>query len=238
MRCILLQLIFCLLLGHKNAFKPVRPQYISQRETRPMETSSQTQIEPEKQCLEIQKSLTLDKLKSLHNKVKTGVPVHSALDEMELILSSSDEKMSLKHGMLMINIYKSFGKVSEAFKIVDRLLSEGIVADTFIYNNLIDGCARTGDCALVEHILEHMTTRGVLKDHKSYSSAMSAYSKAGNWERVMELWGLMKNSGLEPDTICYSTALSACASSGRLREAIVLFLEMKKNKVEVNKITS
>ena len=187
--------------------------------------------------VEVRTSECLVRLKNLNERVKQMGYTGDPSNEIESILSSCEEDpLSLKHGMIMINIYKSCGQLKEGFKVIDILIRSGIIPDTYIYNNLINGCAKNSDHLLAERVLQYMTLQGVPKDHWTYTAAIKSFAKAGFWDRAVQFLNDMENEGIPPDTVTYSAAISACASKGRVKEAVELLGEMIKKDVPTDTI--
>ena len=146
-------------------------------------------------------------------------------------------ELTLKTGMLIINVYKELGQLEEACDVIEKLIQQGIMPDVGIYNNILDGCAQQSNYTLAEGLLQLMIDRGVRRDTRSYTSAISAFSKAGHWEKAFELLEIvMHQDNVVPDTICYSAVITACANEGRITDALRLLLQMKERDVPIDLI--
>lgn len=176
----------------------------------------------------------VDDLKALSKRIKFDRPDNIAA-QLSNIFDRSE--LTLKSGMLIINIYKELGQLDKACDVIEELIQQRVIPDTGIYNNILDGCAQQSNYTLAEGLLQLMIDRGVRRDIRSYTSIISAFSKAGHWEKAFELLDVMMHQdNVVPDTICYSALITSCANKGRITDALRLLLQMKERDVPIDLI--
>eukprot|EP00439_Symbiodinium_sp_Y106_P082133 s1128_g21.t1 len=112
------------------------------------------------------------------------------------------------------------------------------VADSVVFNSMINACAKAGDIESADHWLGRMLQErscrlegacglegayglaGLKPDDKTYNSLMHACGRNGNPERA-ELWyAQMTSQGFRPDRITFSTIINSCAKAGEIEKAL------------------
>jgi len=177
----------------------------------------------------------IDSLKALSKRAKYE-STDSISSELNKLTYGPGEILTLKHAMVIINIYKHLGQLDKACDVIEKLIEHGVTPDAGIYNNILDGCAQQLNVTLTEGILDLMSARGVSRDSRSYTAVISVFSRTGHWEKAVEMLHIMIDNGVIPDTICYSAVITACAKRGRIKEALELLLQMKENAVPIDGI--
>eukprot|EP01041_Mallomonas_annulata_P006425 gene6425-12989_t len=186
---------------------------------------------------EISKGLHQKFLKDIYNEAKREKKnIQLAVSATETLLNEN-KITNPREAMTAISIFKLAGKIDAAVDILVYMETNKIRPDTFIYNNLIDGCARFRDWRRALSLLSSMTISNTPRDTISYSSAISACEKTGQWQEALRLLGQMADEGIPRDTICYSSVISACASGGQVKTALQLLQRMKVENVPLDTIS-
>jgi pentatricopeptide repeat protein len=127
--------------------------------------------------------------------------------------------------MLLVKVYKLAGDVSSALSVLDEVeerfrrqqqqdplhrreqksWTPSEPPDTFLYNNVLDCCAKVGASARAVTVFERMRAAGVQRDRASYGSLLEAYRATGDWQAAHTALRTMRDvDDLKPDTRCFT----------------------------------
>jgi len=160
----------------------------------------------------------------------------------EFVDRSLQDKLiaTVKEAHACISIYKLAGggtnlHLDSALGVLAYLDERNICPDTFLFNNILDMCAKGAMMSSNSHenvrvalgILDQMEQLQVEKDVKSWTSAIQVCANSRYWKKSIELLQNMVKSGVRPDAISISSAIQACTLCGRWKEALSLLLAMR-----------
>ena len=172
--------------------------------------------------------------------------LQQAKNDNQLIKPSSEKVKQMLAGkqirttreaMTAISLLKLSGNLEGAVSVLSYMVENSIPVDAYIFNNLIDGCARIRNWGLGLELLDKMCSLNISPDTITFSSAISACEKSGKWELALELLERMTKLGIKRDTICFSTVISACARKGQWKQTLRLLKRMCEEQVPLDSIT-
>ena len=146
---------------------------------------------------------------------------------------------TVKDAMRCVSIYKlcSAGGLNlhldSAIGVLDYVESEvGLTADTYLYNNVLDMCAkgaaasRGTNVRIAHDLLERMCVLNIERDVGTYTGAIQTAAHCGKWREAIELLQRMAKDGVNPDTIAFSSVIQGCTIAGRWKEALTILMMM------------
>lgn len=119
----------------------------------------------------------------------------------------------------VVQITAKLGDVGLAWKLLQRVVSAGIVVNVSVYNALISASAGMGDYMSAERYLRGMVEVGVQPDVASYSAVIHGCAKARDARRA-ESWIVeMHEKGVMANVVTFNAVINACAKSGDVERA-------------------
>eukprot|EP01038_Epipyxis_sp_PR26KG_P004552 gene4552-6424_t len=174
-------------------------------------------------------------LKAIYENMKANQLAFSDAADFASNYMMNNQINNAKEAMIAINIFKNNNRIFDAVKIIDYLIDKSIPLDTLIFNNILDGCAKSYNSSLASTIFNRMISLDIKPDKISYTSMIKTYANINQWSKAIEIINLMlQDDHVSPDLICYSSAISACAKSGRWKEAVSLLKDMKSRSPKIS----
>jgi len=143
---------------------------------------------------------------------------------------------TIKEAMAVISILNLSGDIKNSINVIDQLYEANIDVDTKVFNNVLNGCAKSNDWRLAIDIIERMSANNIKMDAITFGTAISA-CKGGQWKLSLKLLNDMDKYGVEADTICYSSVVSCLSKYGRWQESLGLMKRMRARNVDIDLIT-
>lgn len=142
------------------------------------------------------------------------------------------QKLSTKQYADMIKEHFKYQRVKEAIDILEiRMLQEDRVKpENYIYNLLIDGCARVGYSKKAFNLFNQMRQRGLKVTGATYTSLFNACAN-GPWaqdglNKASRLREVMLEKGHEPNWQTYNAMIKAFGRCNDLKTAFLIADEM------------
>ena len=98
-----------------------------------------------------------------------------------------------------------------SFLIFQEMKSNGIEADSAIYNTLINACAEAGD---LEKVIFHVSINSLF-----YFKILTINTPLPPFLQALETIQWMQEDGIEPDVITYTSLIKACAIQGTVESS-------------------
>ncbi|XP_070502851.1 pentatricopeptide repeat-containing protein 1, mitochondrial isoform X1 [Chironomus tepperi] len=149
--------------------------------------------------------------------------------------SKSDQKTT-KHYADLIKDHLKHKRIKEAIDVLEvNIKEDGFRPMNYIFNLLIDGCARVGYSKKAFNLFTRMRQRGLRVTGATYTSlfnacANSPYKNEG-LETAIRLREIMAEKGYEPNSSNYHAMIKAFGRCGDMKTAFILVDEMIDKKV-------
>ncbi|CAG9807430.1 unnamed protein product [Chironomus riparius] len=149
----------------------------------------------------------------------------------------SDQK-STKVYADMIKDHLKHGRIKEAIDVLEvNIKDDGFRPMNYIFNLLIDGCAKVGYTKKAFNLFTRMRQRGLKVTGATYTSlfnscANSPYKHEG-LEKAVRLREIMAEKGYEPNSSNYHSMIKAFGRCGDMKTAFILVDEMIDKKLLV-----
>ncbi|CAM8919008.1 unnamed protein product [Rhodiola kirilowii] len=154
--------------------------------------------------------------------------------EAERLFQSMKEDASLTvdehvYGVL-IDGYCRAGKMNDALRLRDEMLSSGLKMNVLICNLFINGYCKIGQISEAEASLMQMD-HGLKPDGYSYNTLLDGYCREGHVYKgalndALHLWKLMLKRDVVPNEISYCTLLDGFFKMGDVDGALKLWKEI------------
>jgi len=165
-------------------------------------------------CVECKK---IDKMSDIYNQIKEKAVEDENNPQPDLITYST-----------VIKGYCRAFDMNYAFKIYDFLKSrDDFKLDEVIYNQLLDGCAKTHNLEQATLIYNDMQNKNITKSNVTYSILIKLYSNARQEEKALKLYDEMLLNKITPGLIVYTCLIQTCLKSKKFDQAVKLFEQMK-----------
>nr|XP_043609068.1 putative pentatricopeptide repeat-containing protein At1g69350, mitochondrial [Erigeron canadensis] len=106
-----------------------------------------------------------------------------------------------------------------------KLITHGIMKDTYVYTALLDMYAKCGELWMAETVFDIMPLKSVV----SWSAMIDAYGMHGLVDMAISVFDNMLESKMKPNEITYMNILSACSHAGYVEKGKHYFDSMKKD---------
>jgi pentatricopeptide repeat protein len=143
---------------------------------------------------------------------------------------------TIKEAMAVISILNLSGDLKNSINVIDQLYKANIEVDTKVFNNVLNGCAKSNDWKLALDLIKRMSINNIKMDAITFGTAISA-CKGGQWQLSLKLLDDMDKYGVEADTICYSSVVSCLSRHGRWQESLGLMQRMRSKNINIDLIT-
>ncbi|CRL06978.1 CLUMA_CG020011, isoform A [Clunio marinus] len=153
---------------------------------------------------------------------------------------SLSQKLSTKQYADMIKSHLKYNRIKEAVDVLEvRMLKEDRVKpENYIYNLLIDGCAKVGYSKKAFNLFLRMRQRGLKVTGATYTSlfnacAMTPWKEVG-LEKAKGLREIMFEKGFEPNVSNYNAMIKAFGRCQDLPTAFSIVDEMTEKKMRID----
>uniref|UniRef100_A0A7N1A1V8 Pentatricopeptide repeat-containing protein n=1 Tax=Kalanchoe fedtschenkoi TaxID=63787 RepID=A0A7N1A1V8_KALFE len=162
------------------------------------------------------------------------------ISEAERVFQSIKEDDSLildehVYGVL-IDAYCHAGKMNDAVRLQNEMLSSGLKMNVLICNLLINGYCKLGLLCEAETSFMQMGHE-VKPDGYSYNTLLDGYCREGHINKGFKLCEKMLQEGLKPSVISYNTLIKGLCRVGAFNDALHLWQLMLERGLVPNEIS-
>ncbi|KAM7507450.1 hypothetical protein LguiA_017903 [Lonicera macranthoides] len=119
------------------------------------------------------------------------------------------------------------GKLDEAKKCFDEMVSRNCEPNVLTYNALVYGMCLSGNVDEAKRMLSKMRLNGLKDDVATHTSLLKGYCIIGRLDEAAKHLKEMVSLGMEPDVKSYGVVVNECCKLNKPNEAIRLLSEMK-----------
>ncbi|KAK8966547.1 hypothetical protein KSP40_PGU000986 [Platanthera guangdongensis] len=165
------------------------------------------------------------------NALLTGLSKNRDTSRMKLVFSemeASGLENVVTYGIIINHLAKSHN-INLALQLFDKMTSpnSGVIPDTVIFNNLIDGLCKVGRTREGLCLLNHMKTHHCDPNTITFNALIDGFCKIGDIDTAHELNDRMSKEGVLPNIITLNTLISGMCRNGRVSGALNFFHEKK-----------
>ncbi len=129
---------------------------------------------------------------------------------------------------------ENFNQVNEIFELVKSKSIEGLKADDFLYNSMLDTCLKYGKIELMEKLFTEMKNEGILPSVVTYSILIKAYGNSFNLENSLHYFNELRSNRIKPNDIIYGCILNCCVKCSKPELMTEMFEDMKREGILPN----
>ncbi|MQL82224.1 hypothetical protein Taro_014695, partial [Colocasia esculenta] len=129
---------------------------------------------------------------------------------------------------VLVNAYGQIGRMDDATRVKDEMLSAGLTTNLYIYNSLINGYCKLGRMIDAEKLLGEMEIGQPNPDSYTYNTLIDGYCKKGLMKEAFGLCNVMLGKGIAPTVLTYNTFLKGFCRLGAVDDALRLWYLMQK----------
>lgn len=149
------------------------------------------------------------------------------------------QKLSTKEYADMIKEHLKYNRIKEALDVLEvkMIVEDRVKPENYIYNLLIDGCARVGYSKKAFNLFTRMRQRALKVTGATYTSLFNACANTP-WPQVglakaNRLREAMLEKGHEPNGTTYNAMIKAFGRCGDLKTAFLIADEMKDKQLSI-----
>lgn len=136
---------------------------------------------------------------------------------------------------ILMEGYFKMGKVEQAFKVYDEMVSQRIVCVPYTYNTIIHGLCYNGQTSQARKMLEKFTEGGNFKpSFTTYNFIIDGFTKEGNLDSASSVYTEMSEKGVSQDFTSRIKLVEKLCKSNKLERALELLKEMVNQGFELN----
>lgn len=149
------------------------------------------------------------------------------------------QKLSTKQYADMIKEHLKYQRIKEALDVLEeRMLKvDRVKPENYIYNLLIDGCAKVGYSKKAFNLFTVMRQRGLKVTGATYTSLFNACANApwtnDGLNKATRLREIMLEKGYEPNAVNYNAMIKAFGRCNDLKTAFLIVDEMTDKKLPI-----
>ncbi|KAK6265314.1 hypothetical protein QUC31_016151 [Theobroma cacao] len=162
------------------------------------------------------------------------------LDETCLILDSFVElgvKLGFNTYLALIQALYNIGKFVEGDQYLDRMAKDGLLANVFSYNMVIDSFCKASMMDRARMTFREMYLRGIAPTLVTFNTIISGHCKIGEVHKAKEFLVMLLESGFDPDIFTFSSLIDGLCRAHMIDDAFDCFSEMFQWDVTPNDVT-
>jgi len=102
----------------------------------------------------------------------------------------------------------------------EEMQSQGLVADSTIFDAIIKGCGESGNPQYVDKFLEEMHRQRLVPGVDTYVAAIRSFGTAGMLDEAERIFQRMQEDGTVPNVQAFAALIRACGRAGQWEQAI------------------
>jgi tetratricopeptide (TPR) repeat protein len=140
-------------------------------------------------------------------------------------LNASDIEQDTVLKTATMNMLMKVGKLEDALKIYNDMLTIGPAPNFITYYTLLKDCAQRADYETGAKIVTDIKDRGMFHDIRMKNFITAWLTKCGKYEIAMEIENDMMKNGPAPNSVTYVGMLLACGDVSAAKKFIALVLK-------------
>jgi len=131
----------------------------------------------------------------------------------------------------MVKGHADKGDVAGGLKLLEQMLSDGVVPDNLVFNYLLQGCSlQVHGPSLVDDLLPKLISLGVKPCTGSISIMLKVYVKSCSWSKAFDLLqSAARRFGIAPEQRIYMQVALACHRAGETHWIRQIYKTMKQD---------
>jgi len=156
-----------------------------------------------------------------------GPDLQPLIEEFQKIRQQMPSLLSTRSYNQMIWAMAQHEQFGVALELFDEALKLGLKPDKFTYHVVLNACAKRGDVASIETLVNDMRVEHLEPDQVTYNIMMEGHGRAGLLDKCEAILQSMRSCpSLAPDRFTYFHLFDACARSKDVLRAERLWHEM------------